>query len=445
MLVVELIEKKKLGRELADSEIEFLVSNFARGSIPDYQMAALLMAIYFKGVTDREGRKFLDAMIHSGERLSYPNVAARKVDKHSTGGVGDKTSLIIAPVVAEAGIPVPMISGRALGHTGGTLDKLESIPGMNVRLDHRKLSDVLEKHNCVFGAQTDSLVPADRKLYALRDVTSTVEIPPLIAASILSKKIAEGTDALAMDVKIGSGGFLRDENSARELAQRLVDWSRAYNVETVAFGTDMNEPLGDTAGNGPEVEECMKILQTGTGESRLLEISTLLGATMLQLGGVAETFEGAREKFTDILKSGKAYARFQRVAEAQGAKPDAWKLFESGVTAKHVREITALRDGYISEILPREIGLGLVDLGAGRRVASDPVDPTAGIRFLKKRGDKASRGEVLAVVQWSNDTANSTDGLARIERAFTVEELQPSQRPLIYFRTDARGATPYTS
>jgi pyrimidine-nucleoside phosphorylase len=445
MLVVELIEKKKLGRELTDAEIDYLVANFALGAIPDYQMAALLMATYFKGVNDREGRRFLHAMIHSGEQLSYPNIPARKVDKHSTGGVGDKTSLIIAPVVAEAGIPVPMISGRALGHTGGTLDKLESIPGLSVRLTHRELESILKKYNCVFGAQTDSLVPADRKLYALRDVTSTVEIPPLIAASILSKKIAEGTDALAMDVKIGSGGFLPDEDSARELALRLVEWSRAYNVETIAFGTDMNEPLGNTAGNGPEIEECLRILQTGSGEPRLLEISTLLGATMLQLGGVSKSQHEAREKFTDILKSGKAYTRFQRIAEAQGAIPESWKMFESGVPASFEREIKSSKDGFIGEILPREIGYALVDLGAGRRVASDPVDPSAGVRFFKKRGDRVTRGEPLALAQWSSESANSPAALARIETAFVITESQPVPRPLVYFRTDANGASAYKS
>lgn len=435
MLVVEYIARKQSGGTLTDAEIDELVSEFALGRLPDYQMAALLMAIYFRGLDDREGLRFLDAMIRSGERLNFESIPRRKVDKHSTGGIGDKTSLIVAPVVAEAGIPVPMISGRALGHTGGTLDKLESIPGLRVNLSHDEFAKTLAKHDCAFGAQTESLVPADKRLYALRDVTATVAIPPLIAASILSKKIAEGTNALVMDVKIGPGGFLESEQDARDLAELLVRWSAAYNVETVAYGTDMCEPLGRAAGNAIEVAECLEILATGDGDARLLELSTLLGATMLALGGVCPSVEDGKREFTRILKSGTALARFHRIAEAQGAKPGVWRDFERGIPASNSHIVTADADGVLHEVRPREIGLGLVDIGAGRRVAADSVDATAGIEFLKRRGEQVTCGEPLARVQWSRDLPSAQDGLNRIARAFSIGEAAAPERPLIYFTT----------
>ncbi len=433
MQVSELIARKQNGGELSNQEIDHLMLEFAREVVPDYQMAAMLMAIYFRGVNDREGLRFLDAMIRSGERLSFPNIRGKKVDKHSTGGIGDKTSLIIAPVVAEAGISIPMISGRALGHTGGTLDKLESIRGMNVMLSHAEFEKVLREQGCAFGAQTETLVPADKRLYALRDVTSTVAIPPLIAASILSKKIAEGTDALAMDVKVGPGGFLKSEEEARELSRRLVDWSAAYGVTTIVHGTDMHEPLGMTAGNAVEVLECLEILRTGRGDVRLLELCELLGGTMLMLGDICKDIESGKREFTKMLQSGRGYERFTRIAEAQGADPKVWNELEHGVAAKYSQEIIALADGFICEIHPREIGLGLVDLGAGRKVSSDPVDPTAGITFVKQRGSEVYKNEVMARVQWSGDSVDAQAGVKRIANAIEIRESAPQARPLVYF------------
>lgn len=433
MQVSELIARKQSGGELTNQEIDHLMLEFAREVVPDYQMAAMLMAIYFRGVNDREGLRFLDAMIRSGERLSFPSIHGKKVDKHSTGGIGDKTSLIIAPVVAEAGISIPMISGRALGHTGGTLDKLESIRGMNVMLSHAEFEKVLREQGCVFGAQTETLVPADKRLYALRDVTSTVAIPPLIAASILSKKIAEGTDALAMDVKVGPGGFLNSEEEARELGRRLVDWSAAYGVITIVHGTDMHEPLGRTAGNAVEVVECLEMLKTGTGDARLLELCELLGGTMLMLGNICKDVESGKRAFTKILQSGRGYERFKRIAEAQGADPMVWNELERGVVARNSQEITAPTNGFISEIHPREIGLGLVNLGAGRKVSSDPVDPMAGITFMKQRGSEVRKNDVMAHVQWSGDSVDSQTGVKRIMNAFEIGKSAPQPRPLVYF------------
>lgn len=433
MQVSELIARKQGGGELTNVEIDYLMLEFARGIVPDYQMAALLMAIYFRGVNDREGLRFLDAMIRSGERLSFPDIPGKKVDKHSTGGIGDKTSLIIAPVVAEAGISIPMISGRALGHTGGTLDKLESIHGMNVNLSHAEFEKVLREQGCAFGAQTETLVPADKRLYALRDVTSTVAIPPLIAASILSKKIAEGTDALAMDVKVGPGGFLKSEDEARELSRRLVNWSAAYGVTTIVHGTDMHEPLGRTTGNAVEVVECLEVLKTGTGDARLLELCKLLGGTMLMLGEVCSDIESGKQEFTKILQSGRGYNRFKRIAEAQGADPQVWNELEQGVVANYTHDILASSDGFIQEIHPREIGLGLVELGAGRKIASDPVDPNAGITFMKQRGNKVSKNEIMARVQWCKNSSDVQAGVDRIAQAFEIGHTAPQTRPLIYF------------
>jgi len=429
----ELIARKQSGGELSDSEIDALVADFTAGVVPDYQMSALLMAGYFTGFNEREGLRFLDAMIRSGERWSFSDIAAPIVDKHSTGGVGDKTSLIIAPVVALAGVAVPMISGRALGHTGGTLDKLESIPGLRVKLSRAEFARVLRQHGCAFGAQTENLVPADRKLYALRDVTATVSIPPLIAASILSKKIAEGTNALVMDVKLGPGGFLRSDQEARELAERIVRWSREHGVRAVAFGTDMHEPLGVTVGNLVEIQECCNILRTGEGNERLIELCVLLGGAMLWLADKAKTLEQGKSEFARLLKSGRGWEKFRNIAEAQGARPDAWSEIETPFAPCHVHAIVATRDGFIADILPREIGLALIELGAGRKTAADKIDPVAGLILSRKRGDRISQGDVVAHAQWNHTEANAVAALERLKSAFVISDELPATRPLHYF------------
>jgi len=441
VLVVELIARKQRGEALASGEISELVQGFTRGGVPDYQMAAMLMAIYFRGLTEDEGRQFLKAMIESGRRLTLSSVPGIKVDKHSTGGVGDKTSLIVAPVVAAAGVPVPMISGRGLGHTGGTLDKLESIPGFRVGLDDEEFERVLSQTGCAFGAQTAELVPADRKLYALRDVTSTVSIPPLIAASILSKKIAEGTNALVMDVKVGEGGFLRSEAEAQELAQTLVRWSASEGVRTIVFGTDMESPLGRAAGNAPEVIECFDILRSGSGDPRLLDLCRALGAGMLLLGGKAATMSGAAELFDRTLNSGAGYAKMKEIAEAQGSQAGVVDNYTDFWQPRHRHEIRAEQDGFIAEVHAREVGVALVDLGAGRRTAEDPVDHDAGVVFDKQVGETVRRGDRLATVYWSNGTT-SASGLQRLARAFVISAAPPPPRPLMRFFCDEHGVRP---
>jgi pyrimidine-nucleoside phosphorylase len=438
VLVVELIAKKQRGEALTSVEISELVQGFTRGDVPDYQMAAMLMAIYFRSLTEDEGRQFLKAMIESGRRLTLSSVPGVKVDKHSTGGVGDKTSLIVAPVVAAAGVPVPMISGRGLGHTGGTLDKLESIPGFRVQLDDEEFERILGQTGCAFGAQTSELVPADRKLYALRDVTSTVSIPPLIAASILSKKIAEGTNALVMDVKVGEGGFLRSESEAQELAKTLVRWSASEGVRTIVFGTDMESPLGRAAGNAPEVIECFDVLRSGVGDSRLLDLCRALGAGMLLLGGKAATMSAARDLFDRTLNSGAGFAKMKEIAEAQGSQADVVDNYTDFWRPRHRHEIHAEQDGFIAEIHAREAGLALVDLGAGRRRAEDPVDHDAGVVFDKQVGGTVRNGDRLATVYWSNGSTCAS-GLARLSRSFVISAAPPPRRPLLRFFCDERG------
>ncbi|MBU0690359.1 thymidine phosphorylase [bacterium] len=442
MYIPHLITKKQRGETLSEKEIRYLIQGFCNGGVPDYQMSALLMAMYFQGVADEEGRLFLSAMIDSGERLSLSNVKGIKVDKHSTGGVGDKTSLIIAPIVAAAGVPVPMISGRALGHTGGTLDKLESIPGFRVELSEDEFRQILLQHNCVFGAQTDRLVPADRKLYALRDVTATVSIPPLIAASILSKKIAEGANALVMDVKVGNGGFLRSLEEAETLSKMLVEWSATENVETIVFGTDMSSPLGRASGNSPEVAECLEILKTGEGDQRLIELCAVLGGGMLFLGGVTKSVDEGKERFYDLLRSGIGYDKFREIAIAQGANADDLEHYHERAVASFSHEIKANSEGYITAIEPKAIGLGLVDLGAGRRKSSDAVDHSAGIVFQKQIGERVREGEVLAVAQWSEERESVQDGLDRMESAFSITDTKPQDKPLVQFYCDRNGLVP---
>ena len=437
-MVIDWIRRKQQGGELTAEEIRELTEGFTRGDVPDYQMAALLMAIYFKGLTAAEGKAFLRALISSGERQDLSSIPGIKVDKHSTGGVGDKVSLVVAPVVSSLGIPVPMISGRALGHTGGTLDKLESIPGFRTKLSAREFRRILADVGCVLVGQSDSLVPADRRLYALRDVTSTVKIPGLIAASILSKKIAEGANGLVLDVKIGEGGFLPNEEEAVELAKLLVSWAEENGLHTVALGTDMETPLGEAAGNAPEVIESLKILKGEISGTRLTALCELQGAMMIWLGGKAGDLGAARQLYREAIDSGKAFQKVQEIAHAQGAAADVFEGFERKVRPKKKAEITANRSGILARIHAQKIGWGLVDLGAGRKKASDPVDPTAGIYFVAREGDAVKTGDVMAEVVWSvlDDAAES---LARLSEAFVISDEPATSRPLVSFVCDRSG------
>jgi thymidine phosphorylase len=379
---VDLIRTKRDGGQLSPADIRWLIAAYTSEVIADEQMAALLMAIYFRGLTADELMAWTDAMISSGERLELGGLAAPTVDKHSTGGVGDKVSLILAPLVASCGAAVPQLSGRGLGHTGGTLDKLESIPGWRASLSNAEIAAVLTATGCVICAAGDGLAPADRRLYALRDVTGTVESIPLIASSIMSKKIAEGTGSLVLDVKVGRGAFMPDVASARQLAQTMVDLGNAYGVRTSALLTRMDTPLGRAVGNAVEVEESVATL-CGQGPADLVEVTLALAADMLRLAGLSADPAAA-------LADGSALERYREMIKAQGGDPEA--PLES---AEHAQIMSAQSDGWLQALDARGVGVAAWRLGAGRARKEDPVSPSAGIMCLAKPGDAVAAGQPL--------------------------------------------------
>jgi thymidine phosphorylase len=377
---VDLIRAKRDGGRLSAADIRWLIAAYTAGTIADEQMAALLMAIYFRGLAAGELMAWTDAMISSGERLELGGLALPTVDKHSTGGVGDKVSLILAPLVASCGAAVPQLSGRGLGHTGGTLDKLESIPGWRASLSNADIAAVLAATGCVICAAGDGLAPADRRLYALRDVTGTVESIPLIASSIMSKKIAEGTGSLVLDVKVGRGAFMADLASARELAQTMVELGNAYGVRTSALLTRMDTPLGRAVGNAVEVEESVAALR-GDGPADLVEVTLALAAEMLRLAGLSADPAGA-------LDDGSALERYREMIKAQGGDPEA-----PLPSARHAEIVTAQSGGWLQALDARAVGVAAWRLGAGRARKEDPVSPSAGIICLAKPGDEVTAGQ----------------------------------------------------
>jgi thymidine phosphorylase len=391
---VELIRSKRDGSQLSETDIRWLIRGYTSGEIADEQMSALLMAIYFRGLDAAELHAWTDAMIGSGERLDLAGLAAPTVDKHSTGGVGDKVSLILAPLVASCGAAVPQLSGRGLGHTGGTLDKLESIPGWRASLSNAEILTVLSDVGCVICAAGAGLAPADRKLYALRDVTGTVESIPLIASSIMSKKIAEGTGSLVLDVKVGSGAFMRDLDSARQLARTMVDLGRAHGVRTSALLTAMDIPLGRAVGNAVEVEEAVATL-AGDGPADLVAVTLALAAEMLQLAGVDTDPKSA-------LEDGSAMAAYRAMISAQGGDPDA-----PLPTARHVALVTAAADGFVTSHDALAVGTAAWRLGAGRARKEDPVSAAAGVICLAKPGDEVTAGQ--PVLELRADDADRLD------------------------------------
>ncbi len=386
MPIPSLIEKKRDGGQLTDAEIRHLIAAFTSGEMPEYQMAALAMAIFFRGMTPEETSALTDAMLHSGDVLSWPDDAPPRVDKHSTGGIGDKTSLVLAPLLACDGLWVPMISGRGLGITGGTLDKLESIPGFTTQLSEPDLRKVIERLGCVMIGQTSRICPADKKLYALRDVTGTVQSIPLITASIMSKKLAEGLNRLVLDVKYGSGAFMQTEAEARELAASLTRVGEALGVRTTALLNPMSEPTGRAVGNALEVAECVECLQ-GRGpadlEAIILDLATAVSDT-------------PRAQLAARLRDGSAWARFQQMVEAQGGDP---ALLETLTTSVHpapvIVEVKAGRSGQFTRLDAGVIGQTMLELGAGRAKASDPIDPAVGLDQLLKTGAAVQTGDVL--------------------------------------------------
>lgn len=432
---VELIARKRNGHALSKEQIERVIRELMAGTFADYQMSALLMAIYFRGMNDAETVALTHAMLLSGDVIDLSDVPGVKVDKHSTGGVGDKVSICLAPLVAACGVPVPMVSGRGLGHSGGTLDKLEAIPGFSVTLDVDAFRRIVRDVGCCMIGQTARIAPADKKMYALRDVTATVESIPLIVASILSKKLAEGIDALVLDVKVGRGAFMKTPEDARALAEALVRVGTAAGKRVTALITDMDTPLGRAVGNANETREAIFVLH-GRGPEDLVECTLALGAAMLRLGGVAKTDAEAREALLAAIGSGRAARTMERMIEAQGGDPrvvaDPSRLAVAGV----VTEITAPAAGYVTRLDALEIGLAAVALGAGRTRADQAVDPAVGIEIVAPRGARVQRGDTLAkIFARTAEAGEKIEG--RVAAAFSVEDIPPPAAPLVLERVGA--------
>jgi thymidine phosphorylase len=414
---LDIIRAKRDGHELSDEQVDWFIQRYTDGTVPDEQAAALLMAIVFRGMTPRELARWTAAMIASGARLDLSSLDRQTVDKHSTGGVGDKVSLVLAPIIAACGVAMPQLSGRGLGHTGGTLDKLESIPGWRARLSNDELIRVLRDVGAVIAAPGDDLCPADRKLYALRDITGTVESIPLISSSIMSKKIAEGTGALVLDVKIGAGSFLADDERTRELARTMVGIGNDNGVKTVALLTDMEWPLGRAAGNAVEVTESVETL-AGGGPPDLVEVTLALAREMLAL-------VGSDADPADVLRSGKAMDSWRRMIAAQGGDPDAPLPVAN---ERHV--VTAERDGFVRRLDCRAVGNAVWRLGAGRARKEDTVSATAGAHCHAKPGDRVSKGQPVLDLA-ADDAARIADALAALDDAIEIGDTPPAPRPLI--------------
>jgi pyrimidine-nucleoside phosphorylase len=429
MRAVDLIRKKRDSGEHSREEIDYLISAYTRGDIPDYQMAAWLMAVWIRGLSAMESAALTEAMLHSGEVVDHSYLPMKKVDKHSTGGVGDKTSLILAPIVAAGGLAVPMISGRGLGHTGGTLDKLEAIPGFNTFLTLAEFRRVLTECGMGLIGQTAEIAPADKKIYALRDATSTVENIGLICASIMSKKLAEGIDALVLDVKTGSGAFMSNEEDAVRLAEVMVDTARRMGKKAVALITDMNQPLGLMAGHSNEVIESIEVLRGG-GPADLRDLSVELSAWMFYLGERSKTVEEGRVLAKEMIRSGKALEKFRECIGLQGG--DARIVDDTSLLpgAKFVEEITSSKSGYVEATRCRDFGTALAMLEGGRGKKEDKIDHGVGLEFHKRIGDRVETGEKLVTIRY-NSEAKLGDARNLIAGGFQIGATQPLAPPLI--------------
>ena len=431
LFVPGLIRRKRDGGRFEEAEIRDLIRAYTDGNVPDYQISALLMAIVFKGLDADELAVWTDAMLRSGEVLDHSAVPGHKVDKHSTGGVGDKISLCLAPAVAALGVRVPMVSGRGLGHTGGTLDKLESIPGFRVDLPVERSSQLLAELGIFLVGQTADLVPADRKLYALRDVTGTVESIPLIASSIMSKKLAEGIDGLVLDVKVGAGAFMRDLDQARELTTTMIGIGHAAGVNVRALLTDMSAPIGRTVGNALEVREAIEVMR-GEGPSDTTELTVELGAEMLVLGGACADLEDGRREMTRALKDGRALGLFARLVEAQGGDPSVCDDPARLPTSGEVEPIEAASEGVVTRIRPRRVALAALELGAGRRIKEDVIDPATGVELAVDLGDRVTAGEPLATLHHNGAGVDAARAL--LSEAFEIGTANDDSGPLIIDR-----------
>jgi pyrimidine-nucleoside phosphorylase len=430
MNFISLIETKRDNGRLADDEIRWLIAEYSADRIPDYQMSSMLMAVFKVGLDAEELATWTDAMLHSGVVLDFSHVAAPKIDKHSTGGVGDKVSIPLAPIVAACGVAVPMMSGRGLGHTGGTLDKLETIPGFRTALDPPEFSAILERHGIVLAGQSETLVPADRRIYALRDVSGTVPSIPLISSSIMSKKLAEGLDGLVLDVKVGSGAFMKDLDSARQLASTMVGIGRSHNTTVTALITDMSQPLGREVGNASEIRESVEVLNGG-GPQDLVEITYRLGAEMLVLGGVAAGLAEARALMETAVASGAAFEKFCEVVAAQDGDISVLEDPSLLPTAEQHHVVVAPRSGVVMTADALDIGVGAMRLGAGRETKDDQIDPAVGSTVHVNVGDSVTEGDTLAVLHY-NSTEGLADAIELTAKAFTIDDGPAEVPPLVY-------------
>ncbi|HCI1049858.1 TPA: pyrimidine-nucleoside phosphorylase [Enterococcus faecium] len=401
MRMVDLIEKKRDGNELSKEEIEYIVTNYTNGKIPDYQVSALLMAIFYQDMTNEEITNLTLAIANSGDVIDLSSLEGIKVDKHSTGGVGDTTTLILAPLVASVGVTVAKMSGRGLGYTGGTLDKLEAIPGFQIELSDEEFVRIVNESKVAVIGQSGNLAPADKKLYALRDVTATVDSLPLIASSIMSKKIAAGADAIVLDVTTGDGAFMKNIEDARRLAKTMTSIGKLANRETVAVISDMSEPLGEAIGNSLEVVEAIETLQ-GNGPEDLVEMCYALGSQMVVLAGKAKTTDEARTLLQEALESGKALAKFKEMIQNQGGDTAIVEHPERILTARYTMELPAKQSGVVSKIVANELGIAAMMLGAGRKTKEEDIDHAVGLKLHKKIGDTVTKGESLLTI-YSND------------------------------------------
>lgn len=428
MRILDIIQKKKHGEALSAEEISFFIDGYTKGEIPDYQASALLMAIWFRGMTSEETRHLTMAMVDSGDRLDLSAIEGIKVDKHSTGGVGDKVSLIVIPLVASLGIPVAKMSGRGLGHTGGTIDKLESIPGFDVSLSMEQFIHNVNTYKMAIVGQTANLTPADKKLYALRDVTGTVDSIPLIASSIMSKKIASGSDAIVLDVKVGNGAFMKTLDEARTLAHAMVAIGNGLGRKTIAILTNMDEPLGEEIGNANEVREAIRALKGESGKD-LLEVAVTVAAYMAVAGGAFTAVEEAKEGLHEAIRSGRALERFVELVGIQGGDREVILHPERLPVAEHTVEVKAEKDGFVHEIRAEEIGTSAMLLGAGREKKDDAIDYAAGITLKKKVADEVKAGDVLCSLMTNREDHRAAYAMAL--EAFVIEKERPERIPFI--------------
>jgi len=429
MRVVDLIRKKRDSGRLSREEIEFLVSGYTRGAIPDYQMAAWLMAVWIRGIDRSELAALTEAMLYSGQVLNHSEIPGKKVDKHSTGGVGDKTSLILAPIVAAGGLTVPMISGRGLGHTGGTLDKLEAIPGFNVNLSLQQFRRVLQECGMGLIGQTAEIAPADKKIYALRDATATVEKIGLICASIMSKKLAEGIDALVLDVKTGSGAFLKQEPESAQLAEVMVETGKRMGKKVVALITGMDEPLGRMAGNAHEVFEAVEVLK-GRGPADLRDLSLELSAWIFLLGEKTKSVEEGRRMAETMLASGQALDKFRQCLRLQGGDERVVDEPARLPQARNHADVNSVKTGHITATNCEQFGTALAMLGGGREKKEDPIDHAVGLEFHKRIGDPVVRGERLVTIHYNTDT-KLAEAKELIATSYVIGEKAGTKKPLI--------------